>query len=130
MMYLEERIWFPVSGYENEYLITTDGKIKSLHKRKYQEEIVQKIDRGGYVTVTLSRNGISKTKWVHRLVALNFIPNLLNKPEVNHLNGNTKDNRMENLEWVTHRENILHAYEIGLFMNKKRRNINQLRLFD
>ena len=64
---------------------------------------------------------VSKTKrvYVHRLVAQAFIPNPENKRDVNHINGNKKDNRLENLEWTTHRENTIHGRDVlGLFENK------------
>lgn len=65
----------------------------------------------GHLTVALCKGkGKPKSMYVHRLVALAFMDNPENKPLVNHINGNPKDNRLENLEWATPSENIMHGY--------------------
>ena len=68
----------------------------------------------GYLTVTLSSKKSSYREYIHRLVAKAFLPNLENKTDVNHINGVRTDNRLENLEWTSRKENIHHAYETGL----------------
>lgn len=68
----------------------------------------QKKDKRGYRRVTFTTNYKRKTFLVHRLVASAFIPNPKNKPYVNHINEVTNDNRVENLEWCTNSENLLH----------------------
>jgi len=73
-----------------------------------------KRQRNGYLSVKINR----KDYRIHRLVALAFLDNPLNKPDVNHINGNKEDNRLENLEWVTKSDNMLHAYQIGLGKNQ------------
>lgn len=110
--------WTPIKEYEKQYEINKDGIVRSLHKKNPHLIIANKIDRGGYISVRLSKNGISRTKLIHRLLAETYIPNELSKPEVNHINGIKTDNRIENLEWVTHAENVKHAYDIGLIKSK------------
>ena len=106
--------WTPIKGYESLYEINELGIIRSCHKRNFQNVITVRIDRAGYLTTRLSKSGNVVTKLVHRLIAENFIPNPDNKNFVNHKNGNKVDIRIENLEWVTHSENVLHAYKTGL----------------
>lgn len=64
-----------------------------------------------YLTVTLSKNGISKTKQVHRLLAQAYIPNPENKATVNQIDGDKLNNNLQNLEWATYSENAFHAYK-------------------
>jgi len=74
-----------------------------------------------YKRVTFSENNIQKRYMVHRLVALYFIPNLQNKPCVNHKNGNGLNNHVTNLEWCTHSENEKHSYNILGKINPNRK---------
>jgi len=109
----------PVYGYPN-YSVSSDGVVWSNYTGKPVTEQITKSSpttkRGtGYHRVELRKNGKPKKFFVHRLVALAFIPN--DNPEansVNHKNGNKSDNSVENLEWVTHRQNVDHAVETGL----------------
>ncbi len=83
--------------------IRRDGRIWSLKKRKY-------------ITGSFSRKYLAvwtgtKREYIHRLVALKYIPNPENKRTVNHIDGNPKNNHMSNLEWATHGENTKHAYD-------------------
>lgn len=123
---MEEIIWSPISGYEDLYKISNTGKIISLHKRNRNYEISQRIDRAGYNTVRLSKNGENATKYIHRLIAYAFIPPVEGKLFVNHVNGDKLDNRIENLEWVTFAENMQHAYKIGLIRKIEKNPTNLL----
>lgn len=104
-----------IKGFED-YTIDTKGNVFSKRKNKYLKQI---IDKYGYSKVTLQKNKYKKIFSVHRLVAETFIPNIENKPQVNHIDGNKQNNNIENLEWVTAKENIMKAVEIGLFDNVK-----------
>ena len=92
------------------YLINKYGEVYSLDSNKF---INVYINNGGYKYVDLYCPK-KKLHAVHRLVASTFVPNMENKPVVNHKNGIKTDNYYKNLEWMTHSENSLHALEIGL----------------
>jgi hypothetical protein len=103
-----------IKDYEN-YFVTTDGKIFNMKRNKYLSPCKDKL---GYVGVLLSKSGFLKRHYVHRLVANAFIDNPMNYNEVNHINGDKSDNRIENLEWCSRSQNIKHAYATGLKKNK------------
>ncbi len=98
--------------YEN-YFVNEQGDVFSTKFNKVRK-IKLAITADGYLQISISNNGKAKSILVHRLIAETFIPNPQKKIEVNHKNGIKNDNRVENLEWVTHKENIKHAYAIGL----------------
>jgi hypothetical protein len=106
--------WVSVPGFEKGYEINIRGVIRSKGHRYYHKLLPQKENNRGYLTVKLSNGGVSSSQFVHRLLALAFIPNPDGKAFVNHKNGIKTDNRINNLEWVTHQENISHAYSTGL----------------
>ena len=82
----------------------------------------QYLNDAGYYMISLSRNNKSKPYRVHRLLAMTFIPNPNNLPEVNHIDGVKTNNNLDNLEWVTHKENMSHAFRIGLANNTGEKN--------
>ena len=94
-----------------DYAITTDGKVIS-YRTNSSGVYLSPYHIRGYLKVSLCNDHGQKCKFVHRLVAEAFIPNPLNLPQVNHINGNKDDCRVSNLEWVSCSENILHAYRV------------------
>lgn len=100
-----------IPGYEGLYGVNYYGKVWSYRSNVF---LKQKLHKFGYCEVNLKVNGKQETLKVHRLLAILFIPNPENKPCVNHINGIKDDNRIENLEWCTHMENIRHAVSTGL----------------
>lgn len=117
---LENEIWKDCKGYEGFYQVSNLGRVKSLERIRtnangemwiQQEKILKgKLDGCHYRVVHLSLpKGKNKIERVHRLVAIAFIENPDKKPEVNHINCIRDDNRADNLEWVTHKENLNHS---------------------
>lgn len=101
--------WRSVKGFVN-YEVNDHGDIRNKHTTKI---LSPKIDRG-YERVVLYDKGVRNMKQVHRIVAESFIDNPDCKDEVNHINGNKHDNRVQNLEWCTRSDNMKHAYATGL----------------
>lgn len=99
--------WKPIDGFENEYLISSGWDVYSIRTKKV---LKPKINHTGYYRVHLSAHGTHKYCSIHRLVANAFIPNEYNKPTVNHKNENKTDNRVENLEWMTAKEQNASGY--------------------
>lgn len=95
-----EEIWKDIEGYEGLYQVSNLGRVRSL-KRNTTNGIIRKQFKNneGYMTVTLSKNGIIRRVAIHRLVAKAFIPNPHNLPQVNHRDENPEMNCVENLEW-------------------------------
>jgi hypothetical protein len=89
-----------------------NGKQQSFIKKGI--ELTKVIEGCGYHQVLITTNTFKRNMKVHRLVALAFLENHENKKCVNHINGVKTDNHVENLEWVTHSENIKHAHKTGL----------------
>jgi hypothetical protein len=117
--------WKDVKDYEGFYQVSNFGNIRSVRREvkspirnnitihRKGKLISAKPGKTGYCKVCLHKYGFGKFFPVHRLVAIAFIDNTESKPFINHIDGNPSNNNVENLEWCTQSENILHAYKIG-----------------
>lgn len=99
----------PIPEFSEYYLVSNNGNVFSKHTDRV---MTPKISHTGYCRVTLCNNGYQKVVSVHRLVAMAFVPNPLNKPTVNHINEIKTDNRAINLEWATNAEQNIHGTRI------------------
>ncbi|MBQ9488273.1 MAG: NUMOD4 motif-containing HNH endonuclease [Selenomonadaceae bacterium] len=115
---LPSEIWRDVKDFEGIYQVSNLGRVKSFYGK--EPRILKPGEHwNGYLGVVLFKNDHRKTYSVHRLIAEAFIPNPENKSMVNHKDGNKQNNCLENLEWATRSENVLHAHKIGLVKNKR-----------
>ena len=129
-------IWKPVTGYEKFYEVSNQGRVRSLtrtvtRRNRWNPDkplihiregrLLRLIDADGYKYLPLTKNDKQSNYRVHRLVAIAFIPNPENKPEINHIDKVRDNNRVENLEWCTHSENMQHACRTFPFRNYSNR---------
>ena len=116
-------IWKDIENYEGLYQVSNLGRIKSLERDVYRQNgtfhyhaggkiLAPALNRGGYSQIDLYKNGKMKREYVHRLVAMAFIPNPENKPQVNHKDEVKTNNVVENLEWCTSVYNINYGTKI------------------
>lgn len=118
--------WRECVGFDGAYWVSNMGRVKSFLVDKNCGKILRQwkgaqcvYNGSRYRAVVLRKEGRSFTRPIHRLVAEAFIPNPRGLPEVNHKNGDRADNKVENLEWVTHRENMIHSHRtLGRGMDK------------
>ena len=126
-------VWKGIPNYEGFYQVSDIGRVRSVDRvvtfkdgrvRKYKGKVLKpSIGNTGYELVRLCNNGRCITKSVHRLVLETFKPHVnMDNLDVNHMDGNKLNNHLTNLEWLTRRDNILHAYDMGLIDNEGERS--------
>ena len=121
---VEERI---ITVKEIEYIVSSDGKVYSTNTcgaSYYHKEISQRLNKDGYLQVTVGKTGNRSQYRVHRMVAEAFIPNPDNLPEVNHKDYNRTNNNVNNLEWCTHADNVSHSAGTGRYSHYGEDNPN------
>lgn len=123
-----------IKGFEN-YSVSDTGRVRNIKTGKIKVGISNNAGNG-YLYVDIYNNGKKSRKYIHRLVVENFIPNPQNKPMVNHIDGNTKNNNVSNLEWVTAQENVKHASSVlncltaySISTQKRKKKVKQIDLF-
>ena len=123
-------IWKPVRGYEGMYEVSNYGNVRSMNYNHTGEvrNMKTETNKNGYKQVNLCKDGKQKLPTVHRLVAQAFLPNPENLPQVNHINENKSDNRVENLEWTTREKNVRHGTGIQRSAEKRSKKVNQYTL--
>lgn len=114
-------IWKDIKGYEGKYMISSMGRVKALnYHRSGKEKIMSpELMKKGYLRARLMKDGISERIMIHRLVATHFIDNPDDKPQVDHIDGDKANNRVENLRWCTNQENCNNPVTITKYSNRK-----------
>lgn len=112
-------IWLPVVGHEGYYEVSNLGEVRSVrydHNGQviYSRLLKPSMKQRGYLGVVLSKQNSTTNHLVHRLVAIAFLSNPDNLPEVNHIDGDKTNCKVDNLEWCSGSENLHHAYRTGL----------------
>jgi len=139
IVYVEQ--WKPINGYELLYSISNFGRVRQMPTFKklptgkmYLTKIkmmhIHRDKRYGYCQLELTKDGVGKTRKVHRLEAIAFLPNPENLPQVNHIDGVKINNYISNLEWTNNSLNQLHAYKLGLNKQKSGEQHHNSKLSD
>lgn len=114
---MNNEIWKDIKGYEGLYQISNLGRVKSYKRNN----IILKPGKTkrGYMVVSLCSKKSIKKVYIHRLVAQSFIKNINSFEQVNHIDGDKANNKVDNLEWVSAKDNVIHAYKNNLMIGRK-----------
>lgn len=115
-------IWIPIVGYEGRYSVSNFGNIAS-HRGGKTRILKPTLNRSGYTYVDLCKNGMRRSHRVNVLVANHFLPKPNGMEEVNHKDENKSNNRVENLEWCTHRYNMNYGTRTGRAISHLRKPV-------
>ena len=137
---VNDEVWKDIKNYEGCYQISNYGRVKTLSRKRVKECIMSLDCNKGYARITLSKNNMQKHYFVHQLVLQTFkndksnfkhlenenIDDIdLSKLEINHIDENPKNNKLENLEWCTHMYNLCYGTRIAKVVEKARKPVNQ-----
>lgn len=119
---MNKEIWKPILGYEGLYEVSNKGNVRSMNYNRTGNIKLLKylVHRDGYLKVRLYKDKSWVDCFIHKLVAINFIPNPYDMTEIDHKNGNKTDNKVENLKWCTRKENMNNT----ITKNKIRKTMN------
>lgn len=112
--------WREIAGYDGAYMVSDAGRVRNGERLKAQRK------HGGYMYVSLWRDGKEKNCLVHRLVARAFLPNPDELPEINHKDENKENNRVENLEWCTQLYNNMYGTRRDRFIASRGKPVQQM----
>lgn len=133
-------IWMDIPHYNGRYQVSNYGRVKAMPRERVNHTggkwitperiLATRLNKDGYEVISLTTpEGKRKVERVHRLVAITYVPNPMQLPEVNHINCIRHDNRPENLEWCSHQENCAYTSVCGNKSNKLIRCIETGRIF-
>ena len=114
--------WKPVPGYDGRYEVSDWGRVRSLNPTGHQPSVIYlrpKVGRGGYHVVRLYKDKVWREFGIHRLVLIAFVGLDADRREANHKDGDKANNHLSNLEWLTRRENHMHALKLGLKLHPR-----------
>jgi hypothetical protein len=125
---MNKEIWKPIDNYLN-YMVSNFGRIKNINYRGTgKTKFIKGTKHNNYTYITLSKNNKLKAYLLHRLVAEAFIPNPENKPCINHKDCNRQNNRTDNLEWCTQKENIQYMDKLKRRVANKKLNEEEVKI--